>query len=767
MLSSTQDSSSNSNHVTSAQHRWRHTWVMGSLLLLSLILLNPWEAKSDRPANYLPERDWLIEPETFKTTFSEDSEEGTLQLENGLIRRVWKLSPNAATISFENLMTGESLLRSVRPEAEVTLDDIPVAIGGLSGQPNHAYLTPEWIDSMPSWPGSFQFTHFDQGFPEERMAWKRVRHHAPDATWPPKGRSLKFHYKAPNKLEDGSPAPNWMTQIAITVHYEMYDGIPAMSKWLTIKNHDNRPHDVDQFHAEILAIVPHEDPVEFREGVSLEPPNLHVETDYVFGGFTVKNSTRFSVHWQPDPLFDTQVNYLKQNPCLLKVGPQIGPDQTIVPGGAFESFRCFIMPYDTTERFRRGLALRKMYRTVAPWVTENPLILHLTTSENEKVKAAIDQAAECGFEIVNLSFGSGLNMENNDPEYLKRFKTLTDYARSKGIEMGGYSLLSSRRIQPDTDNCINPETGKPGGQTHGFCPALASDWGQNYFQKLTTFFEQTGFTKFVHDGSYPGDLDASARPPFQKGVADSRWVQWRMITSFYKWMRGNGYYLRVPDYYYLSGANEAGMGYREVNWSLPRIQQQIHTRQNIFDGSIQKTPSMGWMFVPLTQYHGGGDAATIEPLSEHLEHYETMLVSNLGAGVQAVYRGHRLYDTDQTRKRVRHWVDWYKAYRDILESDIIHTSSRRPDGQDPDWVFHANANLEQQGLWVSFNPLNKEVIKELTLNLYYTGIQDTAILVPEGKLDKAIELKINKYHRIQLPMTWNPHEIRWFTIKKK
>ena len=766
MSSSTQDSSSNSIHTVSKHSAFKRSRFPAPLLILSMLLLNVWDAKSERPENYLPIKDWLIEPNAFKTTFMEDSEHGTIQLENGLIRRVWKLTPNAATVSFDNLMTGESMLRSVRPEAEVTLDDMPVAIGGLSGQPNHAYLTPEWIDSMESWPGSFQFTHFDQGIPKERMAWKRVRHHAPDATWPPKGRSLQMHYKAPHRLADGKPTPDWMKQLSVTVHYEMYDGIPAMSKWFTIKNHGDHSHDVDRFHAEILAIVPFEDPVEFREGVLMDPPNLHVETDYAFGGFSVKNSTRFSVHWQPDPVFDTQVNYLKQNPCLLKVGPQIGPDQTIVPGGAFESFRCFLMPFDTTERYRKGLALRKMYRVIAPWVTENPLILHLTTSNEDKVKTAIDQAAECGFEIVNLSFGSGLNMENNDPEYLTRFKSLTDYARSKGIEMGGYSLLSSRRIQPDTDNCIHPDTGKPGGQTHGFCPALASEWGQNYFQALTTFFEQTGFSKFVHDGSYPGDLDASSRPPFQKGVADSRWVQWKMITSFYQWMRGKGIYLRVPDYYYLSGANEAGMGYREVNWSLPRVQQQIHTRQNIFDGSIQKTPSMGWMFVPLTQYHGGGDAATIEPLNKHLPHYETMLASNLGAGVQAVYRGHRLYDTDQTRDRVKHWVDWYKQHRDILESDIIHTSSRRPDGQGPDWVFHANPTLEHQGIWIGFNPLDKAVSKELTLNLYYTGIQDTVIILPERNQQQAIELKLDKHNRIHLPMTWNPHQIRWFIVKK-
>jgi hypothetical protein len=36
----------------------------------------------------------------------------------------------------------------------------------------------------------------------------------------------------------------------------------------------------------------------------------------------------------------------------------------------------------------------------------------------------------------------------------------------------------------------------------------------------------------------------------------------------------------------------------------------------------KKTPSMGWGFVPLTRYHGGGPEAILEPLSEHLKDYE-------------------------------------------------------------------------------------------------------------------------------------------------
>ena len=183
-------------------------------------------------------------------------------------------------------------------------------------------------------------------------------------------------------------------------------------------------------------------------------------------------------------------------------------------------------------------------------------------------------------------------------------------------------------------------------------------------------------------------------------------------------------YLNVPDFYYLSGSNKCGMGYRETNWSLPRAQQVIHTRQNIYDGTWQKTPSMGWMFVPLTEYHGGGEAATIEPLDQHLDHYELMLAGNLGFGVQACYRGPRLYDTEETKALVKKWVDFYKQHREILESDLIHL--RRADGRDLDYMLHVNPQLEEKGLLMIFNPLDQTVSKTIKVPLYYTGLTDKA-----------------------------------------
>jgi len=450
-----------------------------------------------------------------------------------------------------------------------------------------------------------------------------------------------------------------------------------------------------------------------------------VETDYAFHGMVPANVIPHSVFWEVDPDYKTQVNYAYQTPCLLKVKPEIGPAQLIGAGASFESFRTWVLLNDDNDKDRHQLAQRKMYRIIAPWVTENPLMMHIRYSDPERVKLALDQCAEVGFEMAILTFGSGFNIENEDPAYLHEIKEMVDYAHQKGIQLGGYSLLSSRWISEE-DDVINPATGTRGGVIHGSAPCLGSHWGAGYMRKLYNFYSVTGMDLLEHDGSYPGHICASTAHPGHRDLDDSQWTQWETITDFYAWCRAQGIFLNVPDWYYLNGSNKNGMGYREVNWSLPRAQQVIHTRQNIFDGTRFKTPSMGWMFVPLTEYHGGGAAATIEPLNEHLDHYRMMIAGNLGNGVQACYRGPRLFDTDSTRDMVKGWVDFYKAYRDILESDVIHASSRRADGVHPDWILHANPNLEIKGMAIVFNPRDEELTAEIPLNLYYCGLTNVA-----------------------------------------
>jgi hypothetical protein len=213
---------------------------------------------------------------------------------------------------------------------------------------------------------------------------------------------------------------------------------------------------------------------------------------------------------------------------------------------------------------------------------------------------------------------------------------------------------------------------------------------------------------------------------------------WRTITDFYKWCRAEGVYLNIPDWYYLAGGNKCGMGYRETNWSLPRAEQEIIERQNIFDGTWQKTPSMGWMFVPLSQYHGGGAAATIEPLHDHLDHYEARLANLLGAGVQACYRGPRLFDTDETKAMVKKWVDFYKAHREVLHADIIHL--RRANGLDWDGILHVNPPGREKALAFFYNPRPEPITRRIRIPLHYAGLRDQTRVSVEGAAPAVVAL---------------------------
>jgi hypothetical protein len=676
--------------------------------ILALVFLQPLDSRA---------ADWLIDPSPFRATIATNAAADEIMLENGLLRRVFKLSPDAATVAFDNLMTGESMLRSVRPEAQVELDGKRHDVGGLIGQPIHNYLNPAWLAQMTANPAAFHFAGLNTGRTEPRFPWRqRAEWLSRDAPWPPPGVAATLTFDAPT--DPGA--------VKVQAHYELYDGLPVMSKWLTVRNASSKPVMLNSLTVEQLAIVEAESvvdgaPENFRGSYRA----LDAISDYSFGGNMSATADAPAIHWRSDPIYQTQVHYLLATPCLLECSPAIGPEAEIKPGETFESFRVFELVHDSTDRERRGLAVRRAYRALAPWAQENPILMHVRSAAPEAVKTAIDQCAEVGFEMVIMTFGSGINMENESPEYLAQIKSLADYGRGKGVTLGGYSLLASRSIDA-ADDVINPQTGQPGGARFGNSPCLGSVWGENYFRRLRQFFERTGCGVLENDGSYPGDVCASTNHPGHAGLKDSQWTQWKVIRDFYQWCRGRGIYLNVPDWYFLAGSSKTGMGYRETDWSLPREQQEIIERQNIFDGTWEKAPSMGWMFVPLTEYQGGGAAATIEPLHDHLAHYETRLANLFGAGVQACYRGPRLFDTDETRAVVKKWADFYKAHRAILDSDIVHL--RRADGRDWDGWLHVNPSLKERGLAMIYNPLNQPLQRRIRLPLYYAGLTNVAAI---------------------------------------
>ena len=676
----------------------------------------------------LQQNDWLVHP--FCQPASAKEIDNRLVLDNGFIQRTFVTLPNFATVDYTNQITGSSLLRGIKPEAVLTIDGHQFEVGGLKGQPDYAYLDLEWIADLTGDPNAFQFREYRIGKPEIHYPWVQRRSTAP-SVYPPEGVALTVAFSPPPSVDS----------LQVCVHYELYQGIPVLSKWITIRNEGQQPIQLDALSCEILAVNEQERHL------------LHVESDYAFSGMK-------TTHWGPDADYKTQVDYHYQMPLLVTSHYPLGPGTLLQPRETFKSFRTFEILHDSDERERKGLARRKMYRTLAPQGTENPILMHVRSAEPDAVRLAIDQCAEVGFEMVIMTFGSGFDIESEDPEYITIMKGLTDYAHSKGIQLGGYTLMCASRNAGEDFNCIDPDTGQPGSR-FGQSACLASGWADGYFRRVLNFMDATGMDVIETDGPYHGDVCAAKTHEHHNGLADSQLRQWEACVHFYHECRKRGIYINSPDWYYLNGSNKCGMGYRETNFSLPRERQILISRQNIYDGTYEKTPSMGWMFVPLVEYHGGGAAATFEPLCDHLDDYESHLAQNFGSGVMACYRGPRLFDTEQTKAVVKKWVDFYKEYRPILDSDLIHV--RRPDGRSIDCVLHANPHIRPCGLAMLYNPTRTMQQMTLKLPLYYTGLSEIA-KVREGE-EEPKRYKIDRNYNVEIPIEMKAKSVSYLIIE--
>jgi hypothetical protein len=719
--------------------------------------------------NQSPVKDWLLSNQSYKTKVLPSADAKEIVLENGLVRRVFRNQGTIACISYQNLINGQEIIRAISPEAIVMVNGQSLPIGGWIGQKEKAYLKQEWFSKMQADTSGFKYDSFSVSPIPVYLKWK-PKFWASNKQQPT-GKLLRFHYTTKQSSVYG---------LQVQINYALYDGIPLIVKWVDILNSSSNPIALNRVTSEVIAAVEEESAVVgATEEASLQehalteaqkkllpakgmkvPESIYIETNYAFNNAMRYPLSDQTTHWKVDTNYTSQVNYNFRTPCLLEVYPDKVYQIVLAPGQTYSSVRTHELLMDSYDRERRGLAIRKMYQTIAPWTSSNPIFMHLVSKNDAEVRNAIDQCVTTGYEALILSFGSHINMEDSSAVNIAKWKKNADYAHSKGILIGGYSLFSSRRIS-DEDDVISAVTGKPGGAFFGNAPCFGSKWGLSYRDKIKQFFSQTGFDIWENDGPYPGDLCASNKHPGHKGWEDSQWEQMKIQKELYGWLNEQGVYINAPDWYFLDGTHKIAIGYREVNFSLPRENQIILNRQNIYDGTWNMSPSMGWGFVPLTKYQGGGPEAILEPLQEHLLDYKQLMIQYYGAGVQACYRGPRLYDTDSTRKMVASVIDWYKQYRSILNSDIIHL--RRPDGRDWDGILHVNPKLPQKGFMLLYNPLNESITRSIQVPLYYTGLSSQVNVSEQGKTKQ--RLSLNRAYEMPLTFTIPANSYTWFVIE--
>lgn len=617
-------------------------------ILIVIVILNEIAGQ-----NFLP--DWLVyESNWRKPTFVKNSDE-SFTFSNELISRTFVFSPGFGTINIQNHDRLESLLRAVDVEGWIVLDSIKYPLGGITHNGSHAaYYNSSSADTIESSNG-WNAVSWKLSKPKPLFSWQPGTRGSPKySKWPPIGLTLTVNLQAP-----ASAIPNHQN-VVVKLNYEIYAGVPLMAKWITVELQRNVSIDV-----EINSIVPETLRViqpYSRLVPSPYPPSvlqtdsisfMHVQTDQAHGTL---------INWIDDP--DASFDPGATEPVVFtnyssNINVIISTRNTKNATSTFNSFRTFLLITGSCDTERFGLSIRRMYRLLAPQTQENPIFFHLTNTTDDGFRVAVDQMVEVGFEMLVYSFGQSdgpaFNLENLSPSYVSSIREQVSYGRTRGMEVGGYDLTVLERghggyggdVGEDWD-VISPSTGLLGKDA-----CLASGWYDQLKEYLRVYTAEVGLTMFELDGPYGGEPCAAESHAYHRGLNDSVYQQTRLQNELMIHLQNSGVYINQPDAYFFQGANKAGMGYNEFQFTLPRWEDLTISRMSVYDATYRIVPTMGWMFVPLVPYHDGPPESTFEPLSQHLAEYEMALAQYLGSGVAAAYRGQRLYDSPATRDVVK------------------------------------------------------------------------------------------------------------------
>jgi hypothetical protein len=272
--------------------------------------------------------------------------------------------------------------------------------------------------------------------------------------------------------------------LRVTVHTEMYDGLPGYSRWLTIGMREGSTAPapvVAQCSMELLHI-----PFDLRA-------RMHAETAYMpavgirnsgedagwypasgsySANFTSLTNPPVSIWRYDDKLMgpwgaDSAFEYwydMGLNETLLDVSFPFGPGLNL-SAAPLETFRVYELLHEDEDADRQGLARRRMLRTVAPQVGMDVTPFYSVGGDSASIRAGADAAAALGLRGLHTQ----TDPFDSSPAHISQVKADVAYAHSKGLATAFYVLLQNPPGMTGADEVINPDTGQ-GGSALKFHP---------------------------------------------------------------------------------------------------------------------------------------------------------------------------------------------------------------------------------------------------------------------------------------------------------
>ena len=342
------------------------------------------------------------------------------------------------------------------PEGYIILDNTKYPIGGLIQTGHHSFINRSKLSIMEN---SFQMVNYTVGSPIAPYPWSPGYRHAPrNVSWPPQGKTLTVLFKPPSKV-----ALKSHSGILVYVNYELYQGVPILAKWMTVKNTMDTPVQVTAITIEMLGTnKPYAPPGLSSLAQPWEHDTTAVTVSWLYVEATIPHGA--NIAWDSDANIGESPG--ADEPllvCSYTIGPGVvlhgNPNNKInnYTGGhdhkfsindtykqrpgrmvsEFDTYHVLELVTDTFDLERTALSRHRMTRLLAPQTQENPIYFHGTNSTPEGFRSAVDQMAEVGFEMYIDSFGSGFNLEDLSEENVEAISNNIKYAHSKGIEVGG------------------------------------------------------------------------------------------------------------------------------------------------------------------------------------------------------------------------------------------------------------------------------------------------------------------------------------------
>ena len=534
------------------------------------------------------------------------------------------------------------------------------------------------------------------------------------------------------------PAPG----LRVTVHTEMYDGLPAFSRWLTVGVDGSAPSPppvVLQASMELLHV-----PFNLRN-------RLHAETAYM-PALGVRNSME-DAGWYPasgsysanfsgltsppvnlwtydaDAMSpwgaDGAIEYwydMGMNETFLDVKFPFGPGLNLSTG-PLETFRVYEILHDDDDGDRQGLGRRRMLRAVAPQVEMDITPFYMVGGDSASIRAGADAAASLGFRGLHTQ----TDPFNFSPAHIAQVKADVAYVHSKGLVAAFYVLLQNPPGLTGENEVIDPVTGQGEG-----IACFATAFHRSFREGIEAFVQATGFDFIDTDGPYE-QAPCGSTSHEHVGLVDSQFAQWRANVEWYRTLPsarnnlssvGFGMMISCPDPYELAaGSWNQPIGYTDRWGSVGEPWTWLLLgRTYIFDGTTHKPPTNGGVCFDLNR--AGGMATPDE-----LRFYNTSLAVFLAAAGRC-FQGGALWQNDASKALVSAWMATFNRFRDVLNGDIIHV--KKPNGRSWDAMMHvlpSAAPGSVRAFALFFNPsTTQDIVLSTQLSVYYAGFSAASVV---------------------------------------